>query len=34
MHVAPSLFELGQSHFHRYGVRAEVKLSSAPSLFP
>jgi glycosyltransferase involved in cell wall biosynthesis len=33
MHVAPSLFELGQSHFHRYGVRAEVKLSSAPSLF-
>src|SRR5271165_5972745 len=33
MHVAPSLFEVGQSHFNRYGVRAEVKLCEAPSLF-
>ena len=33
MHVAPSLFEVSQSHFNRYGVRAEVKLSKAPSLF-
>ncbi len=33
MHVASSLFEVGRSHFNRYGVRAEVKLSEAPSLF-
>ena len=33
MHVAPGLFELGQSHFYRYGARAEVKLSTTPSLF-
>jgi glycosyltransferase involved in cell wall biosynthesis len=33
MYIAPSLFELTYSHFERYRVRADVKLSSAPSLF-
>lgn len=33
MHVAPSLFEVGRSHFNRYGARVEVKLCEAPLLF-
>ncbi|HTR15373.1 MAG TPA: glycosyltransferase family 1 protein [Roseiarcus sp.] len=33
VHVAPSVFEMGVSHFKTYRARAEVKFSSPPSLF-
>lgn len=33
MHVAASLFEFANSHFKRYGTRAEVRLATPPSLF-
>jgi glycosyltransferase involved in cell wall biosynthesis len=33
IHAATNLFDLARLHFHRHGVRAEVKLPSPPSLF-